>query len=93
VSGCETSMHRFSCSGGTGRDSTKRTLGHVTLNLCFLHLVGSTGHVVHFGASMPRNFDSLLFKLGWAQYGFLRNRVVTYYANLCFCIWLDLRVT
>jgi hypothetical protein len=35
VSGCETSMHYFSCSGGTGTDSTKIEPGHVTPNLCF----------------------------------------------------------
>jgi hypothetical protein len=31
----ETSLHYFSCSGGTGSYSTKSALGHVTLNLCF----------------------------------------------------------
>jgi hypothetical protein len=35
VSGRGTSMHYFSCAGGTGKDSTKVKLGHVTPNLCF----------------------------------------------------------
>jgi hypothetical protein len=47
----ETSLHNFSCSGGTGTDSTKIALGHVTPNLCFCISVGSAGHVVHSGAS------------------------------------------
>jgi hypothetical protein len=40
-------MYYFSSSGGTGKDSTKSTPGHDTLNLCFW---GSVGHVVHSGA-------------------------------------------
>jgi hypothetical protein len=31
----ETSMHYFSCFGGTGTDSIKSALGHLMLNLCF----------------------------------------------------------
>jgi hypothetical protein len=33
--GCEMSMHNFSCSNGTGMDSTKSVMGHLTPNLCF----------------------------------------------------------
>jgi hypothetical protein len=33
--GCETSMHYFSCSGGTGTDSRKCASRHVLPNLCF----------------------------------------------------------
>jgi hypothetical protein len=43
----ETSMHYFLCSGGTDMDSTKSASGRVTLNIGFLHPVGSVGHVVH----------------------------------------------
>jgi hypothetical protein len=28
-------MHYFSCSAGTGTDSTKSMMGHITPNLCF----------------------------------------------------------
>jgi hypothetical protein len=35
VSGHESLPHYFSCSGGTGTDSTKSASGHVTPNLCF----------------------------------------------------------
>jgi hypothetical protein len=31
----ETLTHLFSCSGGTGTDSTKSELGHIMPNLCF----------------------------------------------------------
>jgi hypothetical protein len=36
--GHETSMHYFTCSGGTGSDCTKSTSGHVMLHLCFCNL-------------------------------------------------------
>jgi hypothetical protein len=49
--GRETSMHYFSCSGGTGTDSTKNKSGHLTPNLCVFHPVVSARHVVHSSAS------------------------------------------
>jgi hypothetical protein len=42
--------------------------------LVFLHLVGSTGHVVHFGASGARNINKLFFMLEWDQYRFHKKR-------------------
>jgi hypothetical protein len=44
-------------------DLTKSALGHAVANFCFLHPVGSTGHVVPFGASGERIIDILFFKL------------------------------
>jgi hypothetical protein len=46
----ETSTHYFSYSGQPSTDIKKRTRTHYT-ELVFLHLVGSAGHVVRFGAS------------------------------------------
>jgi hypothetical protein len=34
--GCETSMHYFSCLGGTSMDSRKNLPRHITPNLCFV---------------------------------------------------------
>jgi hypothetical protein len=63
VSRARNSDALFSCSVGTGTDSTRIAMGHVTSNLCFLHLVGSVGHVVHSGAFRARKVDALFFML------------------------------
>jgi hypothetical protein len=42
------------------------------------------GHIVHSGASGPRNIDALFFILGWARYIFDKNHVGTRYAELVF---------
>jgi hypothetical protein len=49
ASGTQTSAHYFSFSGRPGADPTKSASEHITPNLCFLHLVGSTDHVVRSG--------------------------------------------
>jgi hypothetical protein len=38
--------------------------------LLFLHLAGSTGHVVDSGASVVQNVNALFFMLSWDRYGF-----------------------
>jgi hypothetical protein len=48
--GCEISMHYFSCLGGRGAVS-KNSVGKHYVELMFLHLVGSAGHIGHSGAS------------------------------------------
>jgi hypothetical protein len=51
---------------------------------CVLHSVGSTGHVVHFGAFGARNIDALLIMHGCDPYGFHQNGSGTRYAKPVF---------
>jgi hypothetical protein len=50
----------------------------------FFNLVESAGHVVHSGASMARNADTLFFIIGWAWCGFHKKRVGRRYSKLVF---------
>jgi hypothetical protein len=49
--GHESSMHYFSCSGGTGMDLIKCALGHNMPNMCFFAFGGICGHIVHSSVS------------------------------------------
>jgi hypothetical protein len=50
----------------------------------FLHLLGSAGHVVHFGAPGEQIVDTLFFKLRWDRYGCDKKCFRTRYAKLVF---------
>jgi hypothetical protein len=50
----------------------------------FLHLLGSTGQVVHSSAYRARNIDALFFMLGWARCGFNKKCAGTRYAKHVF---------
>jgi hypothetical protein len=52
--------------------------------LVFLHPVGTTGHVVHSGASGERNMIALFFILKWDWYGFGKKHVGTQYVKVMF---------
>jgi hypothetical protein len=77
----------------------QRTIFHAPVvpiryaELMFLHLVGSAGHVVHFGASRAQNVIALFFLLKKNRYGFNKMCVKHITLNLCFCIRWDLWVT
>jgi hypothetical protein len=51
------------------------------------------GHVVHSGAFGVRNVDMLFFIIWFDRYAFDKKHVGSCYANLCVCIWWDMRVT
>jgi hypothetical protein len=64
--------------------SINSTPGHITSNLCFLHPVGSAGHVVHSSASGLQNIDTIFFVLWWAQCGFHKKCTKTCYTKVVF---------
>jgi hypothetical protein len=61
----------------------KRTGTHYA-KLMFLHLVGSTGHVVHSCAPEAQNVITLFFMLRWDWYGFEKKYAGTCYVELAF---------
>jgi hypothetical protein len=70
-----------------GRDRygfDKKRVGTHYAELMFLHPVGSVGHVVHSGASEPRNVIALFLKLRLEWYGFDKKCARTCYIYLVF---------
>jgi hypothetical protein len=59
----------------------------------FLHLVGSVGHVVHFGKSWVRIVDALHFMSGATGSDFTKSMPGDVTLKMCFYIRWDLRVT
>jgi hypothetical protein len=47
----ETLLHYFLCSGGAIAVSKKKHIDIGYVRFVFLHILGSTGHLVHSGAS------------------------------------------
>jgi hypothetical protein len=86
-------MHYFTCSGGRCAISRKSTPGHVTPNFCFLHPVGSMGHVVHSGASGKRNVVHYFPCLGGPDAVSIKSTAGQVTPNLWFCIQWDMWVT
>jgi hypothetical protein len=69
---------------------TKKCAGTRCPKLVFLHLVGSTGHVVHSGESRSWNFDALFFMLGWDWYGSIKSVPGHVKPHMWFRIWWEL---
>jgi hypothetical protein len=64
--------------------SNKKRSGIRYADHVFSHNVGSTGHVVHSGASRSPIIDAQFFMLGWDRCGFQKKRARTNYAELVF---------
>jgi hypothetical protein len=83
-SGCDTSMHSFSCSGGDWYGLHIKHVGIPYTEFVFLHSVVSTGHVVHSSGSGARNVGALFFRLVWDWCGIHTKCVGTSYVELVF---------
>jgi hypothetical protein len=47
------------------------------VELVFFPPMGYAGHIVHSGASVTQNINTIFFMLGWARYRFLKKGVRT----------------
>jgi hypothetical protein len=54
------------------------------VEIMFLHLVGSAGHVVRYCASRAQNVDALFFMLVWDREGFDKKHIGTRCAEFVF---------
>jgi hypothetical protein len=79
-------MQSLSCSGWVQWDFHKKSSKTRYAKLVLLHLVGSSGHVVHSSASGVQNIEALFFMVGWDRYGFDKKRVETRYTKLMFLL-------
>jgi hypothetical protein len=65
-------------------DSRKNASRHVMPNLCFFHLLGYAGHIVHSRASGVQNIETLIFMLVWDWYIFQKECTRICYNELVF---------
>jgi hypothetical protein len=91
-SGNETSTHYF-LLGWALSGSHKKRIRTRHAELVFLHLVGSSGDVMHSGTSGMRNIDKLFSCSGGSSAVFIKSTRGHIMPNMCFCIRWDLRVT
>jgi hypothetical protein len=82
-SGCDVDAPFFKLESAQCPSHEKRVQTRYA-KLVFLHPVGSSGSIVHSGASGAQNGDTQFFKLGSARCGFYKKRTGKCYTELIF---------
>jgi hypothetical protein len=84
-------MCRCGCIAGVDVH-IKKDVGRLYVELVFLHSLGSTGQVVHYGVPGVRIMMHYFSCSGGTGIDSIKSVLARVTPNLCFCILWDLRV-